>query len=150
MRRILIVEDEPRIASFLDKGLRANGFTTSIAVDGPEALLRADSDEFDLAVLDLGLPGMDGAEVLRRLRAAGSRLPVIILTARDQVRDRIAGLEGGADDYVTKPFSFQELLARVRTRLRGSGVVEETCCAVGTSCLTCARAACRSASTPWN
>jgi two-component system, OmpR family, copper resistance phosphate regulon response regulator CusR len=124
--RILIAEDEPRIASFLDKGLRANGFTTSIADDGREALLRADSGEFDLVVLDLGLPGMDGTEVLRRLRRAESRLPVIILTARDGVTDRIAGLEGGADDYVTKPFSFQELLARVRARLRGSGVVEET------------------------
>ncbi len=126
MSRILIAEDESRIASFLDKGLRANGFTTSIADDGREALLRADSGEFDLVVLDLGLPGMDGAEVLRRLRRAESRLPVIILTARDRVTDRIAGLEGGADDYVTKPFSFQELLARVRARLRGSGVVEET------------------------
>ena len=126
MSRILIAEDEPRIASFLDKGLRANGFTTSIADDGREALLRADSGEFDLVVLDLGLPGMDGTEVLRRLRRAESRLPVIILTARDGVTDRIAGLEGGADDYVTKPFSFQELLARVRARLRGSGVLEET------------------------
>ncbi len=126
MSRILIAEDEPRIASFLDKGLRANGFTTSIADDGREALLRADSGEFDLVVLDLGLPGMDGTEVLRRLRRADSRLAVIILTARDGVTDRIAGLEGGADDYVSKPFSFQELLARVRARLRGSGVVEET------------------------
>ncbi|CAN5360105.1 response regulator transcription factor [soil metagenome] len=126
MSRILIIEDEPRIASFLDKGLQANGFTTSIAGEGREALLRAGSGEFDLVVLDLGLPGMDGAEVLRRLRRADSRLPVIILTARDGVTDRIAGLEGGADDYVTKPFSFQELLARVRARLRGSGVVEET------------------------
>ena len=126
MSRILIAEDEPRITSFLEKGLRANGFTTSVVADGHEALLRARSNEFDLVILDLGLPGKDGLEVLRDLRQAGSRLPVVILTARDGVSDTVAGLDGGADDYVTKPFRFEELLARVRVRLRGDSSPEET------------------------
>ena len=126
MNRILIAEDEPRIASFLEKGLRANGFTTSVAPDGVEALLRARSGEVDLLVLDIGLPRKDGFQVLQELRAGGSRLPVIVLTARDGVTDTVAALDGGADDYVTKPFVFEELLARVRVRLRGEGAVEET------------------------
>ena len=124
--RILIAEDEPRIASFLEKGLRANGFVTAVAGDGDEALARARSGEFDLLILDLGLPGRDGFGVLAELRRHDRRLPVVILTARDSVGDTGAGLEGGADDYVTKPFSFEELLARVRVRLRGDGAPEET------------------------
>ena len=126
MKRILIAEDEPRIASFLEKGLKANGFTTSVATDGHDALFMARSGEFDLLVLDLGLPGKDGMDVLADLRAKDRALPVIILTARDGVRDTVTGLEGGADDYVTKPFSFDELLARVRVRLRGERAPEET------------------------
>jgi DNA-binding response OmpR family regulator len=126
MSRILIAEDEPRIASFLEKGLRANGFTATIAADGPEALARARSGEFDLLILDLGLPGLDGYGVLAELRRSDRRLPVLILTARDSVADTVAGLEGGADDYVTKPFVFDELLARVRVRLRGERAPEET------------------------
>jgi two-component system copper resistance phosphate regulon response regulator CusR len=126
MSRILIAEDEPRIASFLKKGLAASGFTTSVAEDGYEALLRARAGEFDLLILDIGLPGMDGFTLLHELRRHRSTLPVIILTARDAVTDTVAGLEGGADDYVTKPFRFEELLARVRIRLRGEGVREET------------------------
>src|SRR5680860_672846 len=118
MKRILIAEDEPRIASFLEKGLKANGFTTSVATDGHDALFMSRSGEFDLVVLDLGLPGKDGLDVLRDLRAKDTSLPVIILTARDGVQDTVAGLEGGADDYVSKPFSFDELLARIRVRLR--------------------------------
>ena len=120
MARILIAEDEPRIAAFLQKGLRAAGFVTEVAADGEEALDRARGSDFDLLILDLGLPVLDGFEVLRRLRStpAGRALPVIILTARDGVEDTVAGLEGGADDYVTKPFRFEELLARVRVRLR--------------------------------
>ncbi|MGA9378578.1 MAG: response regulator transcription factor [Phormidium sp.] len=118
MNRILIAEDEPRIASFLEKGLKANGFTTVIVDDGQAAARMADSKDFDLLILDLGLPGKDGLEVLEELRGRGETLPVIILTARDDVADKVAGLEGGADDYVTKPFRFEELLARVRVRLR--------------------------------
>jgi two-component system, OmpR family, copper resistance phosphate regulon response regulator CusR len=126
MSHILIAEDEPRIASFLQKGLAANGFATSVADDGHEALLRARSGEFDLLILDIGLPGKDGFTVLRELRRGCSMLPVIILTARDAVTDTVAGLDGGADDYVTKPFRFEELLARVRVRLRGEDAREET------------------------
>jgi DNA-binding response OmpR family regulator len=126
VNRILIAEDEPRLASFLEKGLRANGFVTTVAADGGKASLMALDDEFDLLVLDLGLPGKDGTEVLRELRAAGQRMPVIILTARDDVSDTVSGLEGGADDYVTKPFRFEELLARVRARLRDERTVERT------------------------
>jgi DNA-binding response OmpR family regulator len=126
MKRILIAEDEPRLASFLDKGLRSNGFVTTVAEDGAKASLLARDQEFDLLLLDLGLPGKDGTEVLREMRASGQRMPVIILTARDDVSHKVGGLEGGADDYVTKPFRFEELLARVRVRLRDERTVERT------------------------
>lgn len=118
MAAILIAEDEARIASFLDKGLRAAGHTTTVAADGRQALEDAASGEFDLLILDIGLPTMTGFEVLETLRGQGSTVPVIILTARDSVTDTVAGLEGGADDYMSKPFRFEELLARVRIRLR--------------------------------
>ncbi len=121
MNRILIAEDEPRIASFLEKGLRAAGFTTSVVGDGIVAAAAARSDDFDLLILDLGLPGKDGHEVLREIRSRGDRLPVLILTARSGVADTVAGLDGGADDYVTKPFQFEALLARIRARLRDPG-----------------------------
>lgn len=124
MSRILIVEDEPHIASFIDKGLRAHGYTTSVTGDGADAGVRLRSDEFDLAILDLGLPGRDGLDVLRDLRRQRVRLPVIILTARDGVDATVAGLDSGADDYMTKPFRFEELLARVRARLRESWSAE--------------------------
>lgn len=120
MSRILIAEDEERIAAFLDKGLRRSGFTTEIARDGVSAYGLASSGDFDLVILDIGLPELDGFSVLRRLRSEHHEVPVIILTARDEVHDRVAGLEGGADDYVRKPFAFDELLARVRLRLRSS------------------------------
>jgi DNA-binding response OmpR family regulator len=126
MTRILIAEDEFHIASFLEKGLTANGFSTSIAVDGVSAAATARDADFDLMILDLGLPGRDGFDVLAELRARGERLPVIVLTARDAVPDRVTGLELGADDYVTKPFSFEELLARVRARLRDDRNEEST------------------------
>lgn len=118
MSSILIAEDEQRIARFIDKGLRANSFTTTVVEDGYSALAHALTGNHDLLVLDIGLPGRDGYAVLRELREARVALPVIILTARDGVRDTVAGLEGGADDYMTKPFRFEELLARVRLRLR--------------------------------
>ena len=118
MTRILIAEDEPRIASFLEKGLRASGFTTVVVDDGRLAAAVARDSEFDLLILDLGLPSLHGLEVLRELRARGERLPVVILTARDEIDTTVAGFAGGADDYVTKPFRFEELLARVRARLR--------------------------------
>lgn len=118
MNRILIAEDESRIAAFLEKGLRANGFTTTIAADADAVTSMALGDSFDLLLLDLGLPGKDGLIILEELRGQGITVPVIILTARDDISDKVAGLEGGADDYVTKPFRFEELLARVRLRLR--------------------------------
>lgn len=121
MKRILIAEDEPRIAAFLEKGLRANGFTTAVAQNGHEAVSIADSNYFDLLLLDIGLPGKDGWTVLEELRGRGEQIPIIILTARDALDDKVTGLEGGADDYMTKPFRFEELLARVRLRLRHSG-----------------------------
>jgi two-component system copper resistance phosphate regulon response regulator CusR len=118
VNRILIIEDEPRISSFIAKGLRANGFTPTVVADGVAGLDYALSAEFDLIILDIGLPGIDGFTVLNRLREAGSRVPVVILTARSSPTDTVAGLEGGADDYMPKPFRFDELLARVRLRLR--------------------------------
>jgi DNA-binding response OmpR family regulator len=121
MARILIVEDEPRIASFVAKGLRAHGYTATAVSDGRDGLEHALGGGFDLMVLDIGLPGMDGFQVLDELRSQGSRIPVIILTARDSVADTVSGLEGGADDYMPKPFRFAELLARVRLRLRSAG-----------------------------
>jgi len=116
--RILIVEDEARIASFVAKGLRAEGHTATVVGHGHEGLDHAMSGDYDLMVLDIGLPGMDGFEVLEQLRAQASRLPVIVLTARDSVTDTVFALEGGADDYMPKPFRFAELMARIRLRLR--------------------------------
>ena len=118
MSRVLIVEDEERIASFVRKGLTANGFTTTVVGTGAEAVDYAVTGGFDLMLLDLGLPDTDGFDVLRRVRSMGVQTPVVILTARDGVRDTVTGLEIGADDYVTKPFRFEELLARVRLRMR--------------------------------
>jgi DNA-binding response OmpR family regulator len=122
MNRILIAEDEARIAAFLEKGFRANGFVSAIATNGHEAANLARSDDFDLLILDLGLPGKDGWQVLEEVRGRGERLRIIVLTAQDEVEDTIAALEGGANDYVTKPFEFTELLARVRVQLRDSGI----------------------------
>jgi two-component system copper resistance phosphate regulon response regulator CusR len=124
--RILIAEDEARISSFLEKGLRAHGLTTTVARDGADALNLARTGEFDLMILDLGLPQLDGFTVLQALRNTSSTLPVIILTARDGIDDTVAGLRGGADDYMSKPFRFDELLARVQLRLRAATTAEPT------------------------
>jgi DNA-binding response OmpR family regulator len=118
MTRILIADDEPRIASFIAKGLKAAGYTTSWVEDGIRALDYASSGEFDLLILDIGMPRMDGFAVLAALRAMRCTVPVIVLTARDSVQDTVAALDGGADDYMTKPFRFEELLSRIRLRLR--------------------------------
>jgi DNA-binding response OmpR family regulator len=126
MARILIAEDEYRIAAFLEKGLRSNGFTTAVVADGHAAASAARDSDFDLLILDLGLPGQDGLDALAAIRRRGERLPVIVLTARDAVPERVAGLERGADDYMVKPFSFEELLARIRVRLRDAGSAETT------------------------
>jgi DNA-binding response OmpR family regulator len=116
--QVLVVEDEARIAGFVRRGLEAEGFVVHHATDGPSAVAAAESVSFDAVILDLMLPGFDGEEVLRRIRRTQPQLPVIVLTARDAVSDRVRLLEAGADDYVSKPFSFAELLARLRARLR--------------------------------
>jgi DNA-binding response OmpR family regulator len=130
MNRILIAEDEHRIASFLEKGLRANGFVTATAGDGRAALAMARSGRFDLVILDLGLPEVDGADVLRELRRADPVLPVLVLTSREDAGEGTGAAEG-ADDRMAKPFVFEELLARIRVRLRGDGAPEETILRVG-------------------
>lgn len=116
--RVLLVEDEPRVAHFIAKGLRERGYAVDMARDGEEGQYKAEVNEYDLVILDLMLPSKDGLEVCRELRAAGIKSPILILTARDAVRDRVQGLDCGADDYLTKPFDFQELLARMRALLR--------------------------------
>jgi DNA-binding response OmpR family regulator len=118
MSRILIAEDEPRMSNFLERGLRAAGYSTTVCDDGSRCATMARDGEFDLLILDIGLPGQDGFEVLRVMRNRGERMPVLVLTARDEIVDMVAGLDSGADDYLTKPFVFEELLARVRARLR--------------------------------
>jgi DNA-binding response OmpR family regulator len=126
MSNILIAEDEIGISTFIEKGLRANGYETTTVPDGEGALAHAASGEFDLLILDLGLSGVDGFTVLRRLRETRNLMPVVVLTARGSVDDTVAGLEGGADDYMRKPFHFDELLARIRLRLRAPRTVTTT------------------------
>jgi DNA-binding response OmpR family regulator len=116
--RILVVEDERKVASFVRQGLEEEGYAVDVAADGQEALDRLAGAPYDLIVLDLMLPRRDGFDVLRTLRGRGVTAPVLVLTARDRVTDKVAGLDLGADDYLTKPFVFEELLARVRALLR--------------------------------
>lgn len=123
MSSILIAEDEERISLFVSKGLRAAGYSSSIVATGPDALSHSLTGGYDLVLLDVGLPGYDGFEVLRRLRMQNAVLPVIMLTARAAVADTVAGLDAGANDYLAKPFKFDELLARIRVRLRDAGQV---------------------------
>jgi two-component system copper resistance phosphate regulon response regulator CusR len=116
--RLLIIEDEAKAAAFLRKGLTENGFTTDVAGNGEDGLHMALSEAYDLIILDIMLPGRDGWSVLERLRQEGREVPILLLSARDAVHDRVRGLELGADDYLVKPFAFSELLARIRTILR--------------------------------
>jgi two-component system, OmpR family, response regulator MprA len=119
--QILVVDDEPAVRDSLDRALRLEGYKVELAADGAEALSALDSDHPDAIVLDLMMPRVDGFEVCRRMRAAGDRTPVLVLTARDGVSDRVKGLDVGADDYLVKPFALDELLARLRALLRRSG-----------------------------
>ena len=119
--RILIVEDEKDLADALARGLRRQGYAADIAYDGEEALVLADVNDYDLIVLDLNLPKIDGVEVCRRIRASGSPVGILMLTARSSLGDRVSGLDQGADDYLVKPFHFPELLARIRAILRREG-----------------------------
>lgn len=121
--RILLVEDEPTAAKMLAKGLREDTYAVDVAADGEQALMQAYMNEYDLVILDVMLPRKDGFEVCRELRASGSAVPILMLTARDAVEDRIGGLNAGADDYLVKPFDFEELLARVRALLRRGTVL---------------------------
>ena len=121
MGHILLIEDDPRIREIVERGLGARGFPVTAASDGPSGLEFARTLDVDLVLLDLKLPGMQGVQVLERIRSAKPRLPVIVLTALDDVHSKVGGLEAGADDYVTKPFSIEELVARIRARLRWRG-----------------------------
>jgi two-component system copper resistance phosphate regulon response regulator CusR len=116
--RLLVVEDHRRIAALLKQGLAEEGFAVDVAYDGEEGLEYALAEPYDAIVLDIGLPRLDGLAVCRALRQRGDRVPILMLTARDAIADRIAGLNGGADDYLTKPFAFGEFLARIRALLR--------------------------------
>ena len=137
--RVLIVEDQVKMASLIRRGLRKEGMAADVAATGEDALWMAEATEFDAIILDLMLPGIDGLEVCRKLRGAGVWSPILILTARDAVRDRVAGLDGGADDYLVKPFSFAELLARLRALVRRGPVERPSVLEVGSLRLDPAR-----------
>src|SRR5438067_8707159 len=124
--RVLVVEDDPKLAALLGRGLREEGVATDVTSSGEDALWMAGSTEYDVLVLDVMLPGIDGFEACERLRADGVTAPVLMLTARDAIEDRIAGLDGGADDYLVKPFAFGELLARLRALARRGPVARAT------------------------
>jgi heavy metal response regulator len=119
--RVLVVEDEKKVASFLKKGLEEERYAVDCAFDGEEALFMADANEYDLVILDIMLPKVDGLEVLKQVRDKGATLPILMLTAKDSIEDVVKGLDRGCDDYLTKPFAFAELLARVRALLRRKG-----------------------------
>ena len=123
--RILLVEDEHRLSSVVRRGLEEESYAVDVAYDGREGLAMAESDEYDLLVLDVMLPGLNGLEITRRLRRRRVSTPILMLTARDAVDDRVAGLDSGADDYLVKPFAFRELLARVRALLRRGDLTKD-------------------------
>jgi DNA-binding response OmpR family regulator len=129
--RILLAEDDSRVASFVRRGLREEQYAVDVATDGEKAFLMAQTGEYSLIILDLMLPKKDGMEVLRTLRASKCGTPVLILTAKDKPKDKVEGLNAGADDYLTKPFGFEELLARVRALLRRGGNMAPTVLAAG-------------------
>jgi two-component system OmpR family response regulator len=129
--RVLIVEDEVKMAGLIRRGMREEGLAADVAMKGEDALWMAGATEYDAVVLDVMLPGIDGFETCRRLRAEGVWAPVLMLTARDSVEDRVAGLDGGADDYLTKPFSFAELLARLRALVRRGSIEKPIVLEVG-------------------
>jgi len=129
--RILVIEDEPSIAHFLDQGLREAGWSIDIASDGQAGLDCALTVPYDLVILDLMLPKLNGLSLVRELRSRGNHVPVLILSARDTVEDRVRGLDAGADDYLVKPFSFSELLARIRALMRRPAAASETCITIG-------------------
>jgi two-component system copper resistance phosphate regulon response regulator CusR len=124
--RVLLVEDDPGIISFLEKGLREAKYALDVAQDGDDALYKTSLNEYDAIILDIMIPGRDGLEVCRELRSQGSKVPVIMLTARDDVQDRVLGLDVGADDYLTKPFQVSELLARLRAVMRRGPALKST------------------------
>lgn len=130
--RILVAEDDPKIASFIVKGLKQSGYAVDHALNGTDALTQARMTSYDAAVIDIMLPGMDGLTLVQSLRASGARLPILFLSARASVEDRVRGLQAGGDDYLTKPFAFSELLARVQALIRRSTqAAEPTRLAVG-------------------
>ena len=124
--RILVVEDEKKIATFIRRGLKEEGYAVDLAYDGPQAHEMATTNDYNMLILDLMLPGEDGLSLCRRLRQEKISVPVLMLTAKDDLKWKVEGLDAGADDYLTKPFAFEELLARVRARLRKKGNEEVT------------------------
>lgn len=130
--RILAIEDDHRVASFLQRGLGAEGFQTSVSHDGAEGLEKVTREDYDVLLLDVALPGLSGVEICRHLRERGVDIPILMLTAKDSVADRIKGFEAGADDYLTKPFAFEELIARIKAVLRrGENTNPAPMCRVG-------------------
>lgn len=129
--RILVIEDERKIASFIKRGLEEEGYTVDTVYDGREGFARASSGDYDLLLLDLMLPGLDGRTLSRQLREQGVTTPVLMLTAKDTLKNKVEGLDSGADDYMTKPFAFEELVARVRALLRRHHLMSPTMITVG-------------------
>lgn len=129
--RILLVEDEPKAAQMLSKGLRNQGYAVDVANEGEDALYKVDVNEYDLILLDLVLPGRDGFSICKEVRRTGRAVPILVLTARDAVQDRVRGLDAGADDYLTKPYEYTELLARMRALLRRPTTNYVECITIG-------------------